>query len=130
MWSQNLLAIIGIFFAFGITFVGIVSANRRARMKQELLMKMAETGQPIPPDHLRSILSDRSRSGKFTLRGALIVTAAGIGVILYGWILGQTALAAAGVIPLLIGLAMLLATVIEERKIKTQAMQGTTDKSS
>ena len=130
MWSYALVPIFGIIFIFGIPIVaiigGIMYASRRARLQQELLMKLAETGQPIPPELFNSDLFDRRRSGKSPLRGGLVVSAAGIGVMLYGWILGETSLVAAGLIPLVIGLALLLAAVIEGRKAKAPVTPDTT----
>ncbi len=138
MWSTAnlslLIPIFGIIFSLGIPIVAIVGglmyASRRARLQQELLIKLAECGQPIPPEILnpnpwlmRGDLGGR-RYGRTPLRGGLVVTAAGIGVVLYGWILGETSLLGAGLIPLLVGLAMLLAAVIEMRQVKTPAATG------
>jgi hypothetical protein len=133
MWNPIsvgvLVPIFGIIFVFGIPIVAIIGglmfASRRARLQQELLMKLAESGQPIPPELLQSALF-QSPSGKSPLRRGLVVTAVGIGVMLYGWILSNTTLVAAGLIPLLIGLALLLAVVIEGRKAKTSATPDTT----
>ncbi|WP_136256511.1 DUF6249 domain-containing protein [Metallibacterium scheffleri] len=134
MWSTAstamLVPIFGIIFVFGIPIVaiigGIMYASRRARLQQELLMKLAETGQPIPPELFHSDLFNGRRTGKSPLRGGLVVSAAGIGVMLYGWILGETSLVAAGLIPLVIGLALLLAAVIEGRKSKATITPDTT----
>lgn len=133
MWSTThlfvLVQIITVIFSLGIPIVAIIGglmyANRRARLQQELLMKLAETGQPIPPEILQSALF-RSRSGKSPLRRGLVVTAVGIGVMLYGGILAETAVLAAGLIPLVIGLALLLAAVIEKRQSKVPVTPDTT----
>jgi hypothetical protein len=125
-----LIPIFGIIFVFGIPIVaiigGIMYASRRARLQQELLIKLAETGQSIPPELFHSDLFNGRRAGKSPLRGGLVVSAAGIGVMLYGWILGETSLLAAGLIPLVIGLALLLAAVIEGRKPKAPTASDTT----
>ena len=138
MWSTAsigmLIPILGTIFSLGIPIVAIIGglmyASRRARLQQELLMKLAENGQPIPPEIFNSALFSGyrggRRSGKPPLRGGLVVTAVGIGVILYGWILGETSVLAAGLIPLVIGLALLLAAVIEGRLPKAPAASDTT----
>ncbi len=124
-----LVPIFGIIFTFGLPIVAIVGglmyASRRARLQQELLMKLAETGRPIPPELFQSALFSR-RSSRSPLRGGLVVSAVGIGIMLYGWILGETSVLAAGLIPLMIGLALLLAAVIEARKSKAPATPDTT----
>ena len=138
MWSTGsialLIPILGIIFSLGIPIVAIIGglmyASRRTRLQQELLMKLAENGQPIPPEIFNSTLFNGyrggRRSGKPPLRGGLVVTAVGIGVILYGWILGETSVLAAGLIPLVIGLALLLAAVIEGRLPKAPTASDTT----
>jgi len=138
MWSTAstalLIPILGTILSLGIPIVAIIGglmyASRRARLQQELLMKLAETGQPIPPEIFNSALFHGNRggrrSGKSPLRGGLVVTAVGIGMMLYGWILGETSVLAAGLIPLVIGLALLLAAVIEGRQSKASAASDTT----
>ncbi|MHB8385902.1 DUF6249 domain-containing protein [Metallibacterium sp.] len=125
-----LVPIVGTIFSLGIPIVAIIGglmyASRRARLQQELLMKLAETGQPIPPEIFNSALFHGRRSGKSPLRGGLVVTAVGIGMMLYGWIVGETSVLAAGLIPLLIGLALLLAAVIEGRQSKAPVTPDTT----
>ena len=135
MWSTAsigmLIPILGTIFSLGIPIVAIIGglmyASRRARLQQELLMKLAENGQPIPPEIFNSALFSGYRGGRRSaLRRGLVVTAVGIGVILYGWILGETSVLAAGLIPLVIGLALLLAAVIEGRQPKAPAASDTT----
>lgn len=129
-----LIPILGTIFSLGIPIVAIIGglmyASRRARLQQELLMKLAETGQPIPPEILNSTLfrghRGGRRSGRSPLRGGLVVIAVGIGLMLFGWIIGETSILAAGLIPLMVGLALLLAAVIEGRQPQAPAASDTT----
>lgn len=135
MWSDavtfTLVQLLGTILALGIPIVAIIGwfiyASQRTRLQQELLMKLAETGQPMPPEIFQSELFRGRRSGKSPLRRGLVVTAVGISVMLYGWILGDTSVLAAGVIPLVIGLVLLLAAAIEGRQAKAPAASNTTN---
>lgn len=135
MWHDGAIALlgglVGTILALSIPIVAIIGwsmyATQRTRLQQELLMKLAETGQPIPPELFQSELFRGRRSSESPLRRGLIVTAVGIGVMLYGWILGDIFFLAAGVIPLVVGLVLLLAVAIERRQAKAPAASNTTN---
>ena len=128
-----LVPIISVVMVFAIPIVaivgGLVYANRRARLQQELLMKLAESGQPLPPEILNSALFQGAhRSARRPLRGPLVVMAAGLGTGLYGWLLHNESLAGAGLIPLLIGIAMLIPALIEMRRGRHATTQPEPDR--
>ena len=75
-----LVPIVSIVMVFAIPIVAIVGglmySHRRARLQQELLMKLAETGQPLPPEILNSALfQGANKATRHPLRGPLVVIA-------------------------------------------------------
>lgn len=83
--------------------------HRRARMTHETIAKLAEKGLPVPPE-----LLEPPRRGQAGLRGGLVLVALGIALSLFfadwgpGWSIG--------LIPGLMGLALLISWKIENRK--------------
>lgn len=83
--------------------------HRRARMIHETVAKLAEKGLPVPPE-----LLEPPRRGHAGLRGGLVLVALGIALSFFfaGWGPGWSI----GLIPGLMGVALLVAWKIENRR--------------
>ena len=82
--------------------------HRRARMNHETIARLAEKGLPVPPE-----LLEPPRRGHAGLRGGLVLIAMGLALSFFfaGWGPGWSI----GLIPGLMGAALLLAWKIENR---------------
>jgi hypothetical protein len=110
--SQTLVAMTGLLAGFGLPLVVIaillVYKHQRNRMQQETILKLAEKGLPVPPELFRT--PERRPSPK----GGLVLVALGIALSLFFWERGLPW--SIGLIPGLMGVALLVAWKIESRK--------------
>lgn len=110
-----LVQIFGVVFSLGMPIIivvaGLIYSYRRALLRQQLQLKLIESGQPIPAELLRPSATPRS-----PLRSAIVWSAVGLGLIVFGAMNDQRPILAAGFIPLLVGLGLLLVHWIEGRR--------------
>lgn len=104
------IATIAMSFGLPLALVAIILyyKHRRLRMTHETIARLAEKGLPVPPELLRPV---RSNAG---LRGGLVLIALGVALAaFFGQIRGPWSI---GLIPGLIGLALIVAWAIERRR--------------
>ena len=98
-------------FALPVLLVALILyyKHRRARMIHETIARLAEKGLPVPPE-----LIDPPRRGHAGLRGGLVLVALGLALSLFfaGWGPGWSI----GLIPGLMGVALLVSWKLENRK--------------
>jgi len=105
--------------------IGAFFRYKTRESEHRMLEKLAEKGQSISPDLLASIArDDRPRGG---VRGAIVLMAVGIGLGLFFWAMGGGGgmfdseghipnwLPMIGVIPFMIGVALLLSLLFERK---------------
>lgn len=106
-----------------IVVAGLIYSYRRAKLRQQLLLKLVESGQPIPAELLQPNSTSRS-----PLRAAIVWAAVGLGLIVFGVMDDQRPILAAGFIPLLVGLGLLLVHWIEGRRKTPRMDSGTPER--
>ncbi|HVB84874.1 MAG TPA: DUF6249 domain-containing protein [Rhodanobacteraceae bacterium] len=106
-----------------IVVAGLIYSYRRAKLRQQLLLKLVESGQPIPAELLQPNSTPRS-----PLRAAIVWAAVGLGLIVFGAMIDQRPILAAGFIPLLVGLGLLLVHRIESRREAPRTDAGTPER--
>ena len=116
--NETLVAITGMVVTFGlpVLLVGLILwfKHRKLRMTHETIARLAEKGLPVPPE----LLSPPARPHSAALRGGLVLVAMGIGfAICLAEMRGPWSI---GLIPGLMGVALLVAWAIERRENKTQ----------
>ena len=110
--SVAVVAIIGMVTGFGLPLLLIAVIlyykHRKAQMNHETVTRLAEKGLPIPPE-----LLERPKPGHAGLRGGLVLVALGIALSVFfaGWGPGWSI----GLIPGLMGVALLVAWKIENK---------------
>jgi hypothetical protein len=111
--SVALVAIMGMLVSFGLPLalvaIVLMYKQRKLRMSHETIAKLAEKGLPVPPE----LLEPRSRHNSGTLRGGLVLVALGTALSIFLAEVGQPW--SIGLIPGLMGVALLLSWVIEKR---------------
>jgi hypothetical protein len=110
--SEGLVAIVGMLICFGLPIVLVVTIleykRRKLRLVHETIARLAEKGLPVPPE-----LMERPRPGQYGLRGGLVLVALGIALAVFFTQAGGPW--SIGLIPGLMGLALLLSWAIERR---------------
>ena len=111
-----LIGLVAVILIFGTPII-IVLASLRARTNRqklinEMVLKLAEKGQPIPPELFQERKEERTRGQ----RGGIIWAAVGIGLIIFGAFDGDSDLMGIGFIPLMIGLGFFLANRLEQKQ--------------
>jgi hypothetical protein len=110
--SEALVAIIGMLVSFGLPVVLVAAIlaykHRKLRMTHETISRLAEKGLPVPPE-----LMERPRPGHYGLRGGLVLVALGIALAVVLREMGGPW--SIGLIPGLMGAALLLSWTIERR---------------
>jgi len=115
--NETLVAIIGMVVTFGLPVLLVALIlwfkHRKLRMTHETIMRLAEKGLPVPPE----LIAPPPRAQSAALRGGLVLVAMGIGFgILFEEMRGPWSI---GLIPGLMGLALVIAWVIERREDTT-----------
>ena len=110
--SETLVAMTGMLVTFGlpllIVAIVLFYKHRRLRMTHETIVRLAEKGVPVPPE-----LLEPPAPRNHGLRGGLVLVALGIGLSIY--FLERGGPWSIGLIPGLMGLALLLAWWIESK---------------
>ena len=110
--SVAVVAIVAMMASFGLPLALVALVlyfrHRRLRMNHETITRLAEKGLPIPPE-----LMEPPRRGNAGLRGGLVLVALGIALSFFfaGWGPGWSI----GLIPGLMGVALLVAWKIESK---------------
>lgn len=109
--NHTLVAIVGMLVTFGLPLILVaivlVYKHQKTRMTHEIIARLADKGQPIPPELFQK------RSAHSGLRGGLVLIALGIGLSLF--FLAQGGPWSIGLIPGLMGAALILSWAIERR---------------
>ncbi|HEX4944716.1 MAG TPA: DUF6249 domain-containing protein [Usitatibacteraceae bacterium] len=110
--SEVVVAMTGMLAGLGLPLLVIAIVlfykHQRNRMRQETILKLAEKGLPVPPELFR--LPEHAPSPK----GGLVLLALGIALSAFFWERGQPW--SIGLIPGLMGVALLIAWKIDSRK--------------
>lgn len=110
--SVALVAIVGMLAGFGLPLLLVAIVlyykHRKVQMNLETITRLAEKGLPVPPE-----LMEPPRQGNAGLRGGLVLVALGIALSVFfaGWGPGWSI----GLIPGLMGVALLVAWKIESK---------------
>lgn len=93
--------------------VGAVLRHRlnRQKLMNELALKLAEKGQPLPAELFTEPVRQRS-----DLRRGIVWAAVGLGLCSFGGVMGLTPMIGIGSIPLMMGLGFMLAAWLEGRQ--------------
>ncbi len=105
-------------FAAMAVIVGLIFSYRfkRDRMVQETIRLMVDKGAPIPPELL--LPRQAQRRPKSDLRSGLAWCGMGVALLIYLSAVPVNRLWALGLIPLLIGVAYLVAWKVEQKKVQ------------
>ena len=129
---DQLVAVLAVVLSLGMPIIivvaGLIYSYRRAQLRQQLLLKLAESGQPIPAELLQSGWESSRRTPRSPLRAAVVWAAIGLGLIVFGAMNDQRPILAAGFIPLLVGLGLLLVHWIEGRREAPRTDSGTPER--
>ena len=110
---ETLVAIVGMAVVFGLPLVLVAIVllykHRKLRMTHDTILHLAEKGMPVPAQ-----LLDPPRRHNQGLRGGLVLIGLGIGLSLF-FLLAGTSAWSIGFIPMLMGVALLIAWRIESR---------------
>jgi len=113
----ELIGLTAVVLIFGTPIIIVLSilANRakRQRMIHDLVLKLAEKGQPIPPELFMDPVVVRQKSD---LRSGITLMAIGFGLMGFFYFVGVTEAMGIGFIPLMIGLGYFVAWKIEQGK--------------
>ncbi|MDE1898801.1 MAG: hypothetical protein KGI40_01415 [Xanthomonadaceae bacterium] len=122
---EELVDVLAVVLSLGMPIIivvaGLVYSYRRAQLRQQLLLKLVESGQPIPAE----LLQPTNPTPRSPLRAAIVWAAVGLGLVVFGAMNGQRPILAAGFIPLLVGLGLLLVHWIEGRRVTPRRDSGT-----
>lgn len=95
----------------------LMARSRRQRRLNDLILKLAEKGQPIPPElFIEPRLIGSARSSP-DLRRGIFWSAVGIGLFLFGVFDHDSSFMGIGCIPLMIGIGFLVAARLESKPL-------------
>ena len=110
--SETLVAMTGMLVSFGLPLllvaIVLIYKHRKLRITHETIVRLAEKGVPVPPE----LLALRTRNPG--LRGGLVLIGLGIGLSIFFLQAGNAAWSI-GLIPGLMGVALLIAWAIESK---------------
>jgi hypothetical protein len=111
---SHLVPIFGIVMTMGIPIVAIILYFLH-RMKRTQAIRVAlERGESLPPELLAALVgeaegeSKRKYSREYNIRTGMLATAVGIGVTIALYLITDASIAAWGLLPLLVGIALLI----------------------
>jgi hypothetical protein len=110
-----LIGLVAVILIFGTPIIIALAAFRNRVNKQklinELVLKLADKGKPIPPELFVPPVRQKS-----DLRRGIIWAAAGLGVMMFGSLAGENDLIGIGCIPLMVGAGFALAAWLENKQ--------------
>ena len=110
-----LIGLVAVVLIFGTPIIIVLAAFRnrtnKQRMVNELALKLAEKGHPIPPELFVEAVRQKS-----DLRRGIIWAAIGMGVVLFGAFDGDSDIMGIGFIPLMIGVGFAVAAWLENKQ--------------
>jgi len=110
--NETVVAITGVLVVFGLPLllvaIVLLYKHRRMRITHETIVRLAEKGIPVPPE-----LLDPPRQRTSGLRGGLVLIALGAGLSIFFMERGGPW--SIGLIPGLMGVALLIAWAIESK---------------
>jgi hypothetical protein len=111
-----LIGLVAVILIFGAPIIVVLASLRartnRQKLINDLVLKLAEKGQPIPPELFQEHKQERSRGQ----RGGIIWAAVGVGLVIFGAFDQDSDLMGIGFIPLMIGLGFFLANRLEQKQ--------------
>ena len=118
MGMGGIVALLAVVFAFGTPVVIVIAIlmhkARRTQRLHETVIRLAEKGQPVPPELFVDRPSEDMRS---SLHKGVVLIAVGLGLIIFFLTLpDRYAPWGVGMIPLLIGVGYLIVWWLESRK--------------
>jgi hypothetical protein len=110
-----LIGLTAVLLIFGTPIIIVLAAFRNRTNKQrlinELALKLAEKGHPIPPELFMEHVRQKS-----DLRRGVIWAAVGLGVVMFGAFNDESGLMGIGCIPLMIGVGFAVSAWLENKQ--------------
>lgn len=115
-----LIGLVAVLLIFGSPFLIVIAVLRHRMRKQnmvnELALRLAEKGQPVPPE----LFAQAAPPARSDLRRGIIWASVGLGVVIFGAFDGDADVMGLGFIPVMIGLGFAIAAWLENRQRKVQ----------
>lgn len=109
-----LLPLLAVLMVFGMPIVIVLAVLRFRAQRQksinDMVLKLADKGQPIPPE----LFLEPGRKRKSDVSSGLSLVGAGLGLMGFFWFAGAESAIGIGFIPLMIGVGQLIAWKIEQ----------------
>jgi hypothetical protein len=113
---EALVPLVAVIMIFGMPIVIVLAVLRyranRQKLINEMVLKLADKGQPIPPE----LFLEPGKKRKSDVSSGLSLIGAGIGLMGFFWFAGAEEAIGIGFIPLMIGVGQLIAWKIEQNK--------------
>lgn len=123
MQHVDVVAILGVILSLGMPIIIVIAVLvyrfRRQRLVNDVILKLAEKGAPVPPELFLEPVRPRS-----DLRRGLVLMAAGAGIAMFGVFDGDSDVIGIGFIPLLIGVGYLIAYKLEHKDVPPPSDSG------
>ncbi|MCX7071624.1 MAG: DUF6249 domain-containing protein [Gammaproteobacteria bacterium] len=111
-----LLPLLAVLMVFGMPIVIVLAVLRYRAQRQksinDMVLKLADKGQPIPPE----LFLEPGRKRKSDVSSGLSLVGAGLGLMGFFWFAGAESAIGIGFIPLMIGVGQLIAWKIEQAR--------------
>lgn len=111
-----LLPLLAVLMVFGMPIVIVLAVLRFRAQRQksinDMVLKLADKGQPIPPE----LFLEPGRKRKSDVSSGLSLVGAGLGLMGFFWFAGAESAIGIGFIPLMIGVGQLIAWKIEQTR--------------
>jgi len=111
-----LLPLLAVLMVFGMPIVIVLAVLRYRAQRQksinDMVLKLADKGQPIPPE----LFLEPGRKRKSDVSSGLSLVGAGLGLMGFFWFAGAESAIGIGFIPLMIGVGQLIAWKIEQTR--------------
>ncbi|WP_293397744.1 DUF6249 domain-containing protein [Nevskia sp.] len=113
---EALVPLVAVIMVFGMPIVIVLAVLRyranRQRSINEMVLKLADKGQPIPPE----LFMEPTKKKKSDVSSGLSLVGAGVGLMGFFWFADAAEAVGIGFIPLAIGVGQLIAWKIEQQK--------------